>query len=245
LKLSHWLATKTDALVGVSEGVKSRLLELGFPKEKCMAISNGVDWSKFESVPRLEWAKRLPQVIMASRFAKQKDQSTLIQAMRILKAQQVQTKLSLAGLGKTRLLQQSQKVSVELGLAEQIEFLGHVANMPELLAKHQIFVLSTHYEGMPLALIEAMASGCACIGTDVVGVREVIEHGVTGLLVPENNAQAIADAIAMLLNNPEKAENLGTAARAAVQQHFTLQVMNDNYTRLLLQLYQPKKYAPQ
>ena len=245
LKLSHWLASKTDALVGVSEGVKSRLLELGFPKEKCMAISNGVDWSKFESVPRLEWSKRLPQVIMASRFAKQKDQPTLIQAMRFLKAQQVQTKLSLAGLGKTRLLQQSQKVSVELGLTEQIEFLGHVANMPELLAKHQIFVLSTHYEGMPLALIEAMASGCACIGTDVVGVREVIEHGVTGLLVPENNAQAIADAIAMLLNNPEKAENLGTAARAAVQQHFTLQVMNDNYTRLLLQLYQPKKYAPQ
>ena len=244
LKLSQWLANKTDALVGVSEGVKSRLLELGFPKEKCMAISNGVDWSKFESVPRLEWDKRLPQVIMASRFAKQKDQATLIQAMRILKAQQVQTKLSLAGLGKTRLLQQSQKVSAELGLTEQIEFLGHVANMPELLAKHQIFVLSTHYEGMPLALIEAMASGCACIGTDVVGVREVIEHGVTGLLVPENNAQAIADAIAMLLNNPEKAENLGTAARAAVQQHFTLQVMNDNYTRLLLQLYQQKKYAP-
>lgn len=244
LKLSQWLANKTDALVGVSEGVKSRLLELGFPKEKCMAISNGVDWSKFESVPRLEWDKRLPQVIMASRFAKQKDQPTLIQAMRILKAQQVQTKLSLAGLGKTRLLQQSQKVSAELGLTEQIEFLGHAANMPELLAKHQIFVLSTHYEGMPLALIEAMASGCACIGTDVVGVREVIEHGVTGLLVPENNAQAIADAIAMLLNNPEKAENLGTAARAAVQQHFTLQVMNENYTRLLLQLYQQKKYAP-
>ena len=244
LKLSQWLANKTDALVGVSEGVKSRLLELGFPKEKCMAISNGVDWSKFESVPRLEWDKRLPQVIMASRFAKQKDQPTLIQAMRILKAQQVQTKLSIAGLGKTRLLQQSEKVSAELGLTEQIEFLGHVTNMPELLAKHQIFVLSTHYEGMPLALIEAMASGCACIGTDVVGVREVIEHGVTGLLVPENNAQAIADAIAMLLNNPEKAENLGTAARAAVQQHFTLQVMNDNYTRLLLQLYQQKKYAP-
>ena len=90
---------------------------------------------------------------------------------------------------------------------------------------------------MPLALIEAMASGCACIGTDVVGVREVIQHGVTGLLVPENNAQALADAIAMLLVDPEKAENLGRAARVAVQQNFTLQVMNDNYTRLLFELY--------
>jgi glycosyltransferase involved in cell wall biosynthesis len=92
-----------------------------------------------------------------------------------------------------------------------------------------------------LALIEAMASGCACIGTDVVGVREVIQQGVTGLLVPENNAPALANAIAMLLADPEKAENLGRAARSAVQQSYTLQVMNDNYTRLLFDLDRHKK----
>jgi glycosyltransferase involved in cell wall biosynthesis len=96
---------------------------------------------------------------------------------------------------------------------------------------------------MPLALIEAMASDCACIGTDVVGVREVIEPGVTGLLVPENNAQALADAIAMLLKDPKKSENLGLAARAAVKQYFTLQVMNDNYTHLLLQLFRQTKVS--
>lgn len=237
LKLSHWLAAKTAAIVGVSEGVKSRLLELGFPTDKCMAISNGVDGSRFDSVPRLSWSDRQAHVIMTSRFAKQKDQPTLIQAIRILKERQVQPRLSFAGVGKDRLLRQSQKISEQWGLQNQIDFLGHVSNMPELLATHQIFVLSTHYEGMPLALIEAMASGCACIGTDVVGVREVIQHGVTGLLVPENNAQALADAIAMLLADPEKAENLGRAARIAVQQNFTLQVMNDNYTRLLFELY--------
>ena len=237
LKLSHLLAAKTAAIVGVSEGVKSRLLELGFPTDKCMAISNGVDGSRFESVPRPLWSDRQAHVIMASRFAKQKDQPTLIQAIRILKERQIQPRLSFAGVGKDRLLRQSQKISAQSGLQNQIDFLGHVPNMPELLARHQIFVLSTHYEGMPLALIEAMASGCACIGTDVVGVREVIQHGVTGLLVPENNAQALADAIAMLLADPEKAENLGRAARVAVQQNFTLQVMNDNYTRLLFELY--------
>ena len=237
LKLSHLLAAKTAAIVGVSEGVKSRLLELGFPSDKCMAISNGVDGSRFESVPRPLWSDRQAHVIMASRFAKQKDQPTLIQAIRILKERQIQPRLSFAGVGKDRLLRQSQKISAQSGLQNQIDFLGHVPNMPELLARHQIFVLSTHYEGMPLALIEAMASGCACIGTDVVGVREVIQHGVTGLLVPENNAQALADAIAMLLADPEKAENLGRAARVAVQQNFTLQVMNDNYTRLLFELY--------
>ena len=161
--------------------------------------------------------------------------------MRILKEQQIQTRLSFAGLGKDRLLRHSKKISAQWGLTSQIDFLGHVSNLPDLLVKHQIFVLSTHYEGMPLALIEAMASGCACIGTDVVGVREVIQPGVTGLLVPENNAPALADAIALLLKDPEKAENLGKAARESVKQHFTLEVMNDNYTRLLFDLYQHNK----
>jgi glycosyltransferase involved in cell wall biosynthesis len=178
---------------------------------------------------------------MASRFAKQKDQLTLIQAMRILKEKQIQTRLSFAGLGKDRLLRHSKKISAQWGLTSQIDFLGHVSNMPALLGQHQIFVLSTHYEGMPLALIEAMASGCACIGTDVVGVREVIEPGVTGLLVPENNAPALADAIALLLKEPEKAARLGRAARATVKEHFTLQEMNENYTRLLLQLFRQNK----
>jgi len=244
LKICHWLADKTAAMVGVSEGVKSRLIELGFPPHKCMAISNGIDWSRFEAVPGLAWSDRQADVVMASRFAKQKDQPTLIQAMRLLSQQHIQTRLSFAGVGKPRLIQNSQKVAAQSGLSSQIDFLGHVANMPALLAKHQIFVLSTHYEGMPLALIEAMASGCACIGTDVIGVREVIQHGVTGLLVPENNAPALAEAIALLINDPEKAENLGRAARNIVQKHFTLNVMSENYTRLLLALYQQKKSVP-
>lgn len=243
LKICHWLAGKTAAMVGVSEGVKSRLIELGFPPKKCLAISNGIDWSRFETAPGLAWSDRHANVLMASRFAKQKDPITLIQAMRILHQQNFQTRLSLAGVGKPHLIQQSQKVVAQSGLSNQIDFLGHVANMPALLAQHQIFVLSTHYEGMPLALIEAMASGCACIGTDVIGVREVIQHGVTGLLVPENNAPALAEAIAMLINDSEKAENLGKAARNSVQQLFTLKVMSENYTRLLLALYQQNKVS--
>ena len=100
-----------------------------------------------------------------------------------------------------------------LGLQEQVHFLGNVADLPQRLAATQIFVLSTRWEGMPLALVEAMAAGCACIGTDVVGVREVIENGRTGLLVPPGDAGALADAIARLLQNWPLAEYLGHAAR--------------------------------
>jgi glycosyltransferase involved in cell wall biosynthesis len=89
---------------------------------------------------------------------------------------------------------------------------------------------------MPLALIEAMAMGCACIGTDVVGVREVIAHGQTGLLVPEGDAQALADAIAQLLAKPDWAEQLGLAARASVKAQFDMALMHQRYAALLKSL---------
>jgi glycosyltransferase involved in cell wall biosynthesis len=232
LALARWLAHRTAALVGVSEGVKTRLLELKFPSEKCLAIPNGVTVSLFESVEQPAWSARAPNVIMASRFARQKDPMTLIKAMQILRDQHKPTRLSFAGLGKSRLMAQCQKASAQANLTQQIDFLGHVNQLPALLAKHQVFVLSTHYEGMPLALIEAMAMGCACIGTDVVGVREVIAHGQTGLLVPEGDAQALADAMAQLLAKPDWAEQIGLAARASVKARFDTSLMYQRYHHL-------------
>jgi glycosyltransferase involved in cell wall biosynthesis len=232
LALARWLARRTAAIVGVSEGVTSRLLALEFPPEKCLAIPNGVTVSLFESVELPAWTARSPNVIMASRFARQKDPMTLIQAIRILRDQHKPTRLSFAGLGKARLMAQCQKASAQAKLTERVDFLGHVSQLPALLAKHQVFVLSTHYEGMPLALIEAMAMGCACIGTDVVGVREVIAHGKTGLLVPEGDAQALADAIAQLLSQPDWAEQMGLAARASVKAKFDTSLMHQRYHHL-------------
>ncbi len=209
------------------------MIELGFPADKCIAIPNGVDWSRFESLDLPRWSSREPHVLMAARFAQQKDPMTLIKAMGLLKERNVNTRLSFAGLGKPQLIRQCQEASNRAGLSDRIDFLGHVPRIPQLLSQHQIFVLSTHYEGMPLALIEAMACGCACIGSDVVGVREVIEHGQTGLLVPEGDSQALADALMRLLEQPDWAQNMGKAARKQVKENFNLSLMHSRYTSLM------------
>ena len=75
-------------------------------------------------------------------------------------------------------------------------------------------MLSTHYEGMPLSLIEGMAAGCAVVGSQVVGVQEVVDSGRTGLLVEHANPQALADALATLLNQPQDAARMAAAAHA-------------------------------
>ena len=233
LWLSIWLAKHTSFIVGVSEGVKNRLLELGFPAKKCIAIPNGIKWKLFENLHLPEWSMRRSAVLMAARFARQKDPLTLIGAIDLLLRSGLNVPLSFAGLGKKSILLECERASERLGLSDSVNFLGQVHALPQLLAQHQVFVLSTHYEGMPLALIEAMACGCACIGSDVLGVREVIEHGRTGLLVPEGDTKALADAIALLITQPEFAKKLGKAARLSVQENFTADLMQARYASLL------------
>ena len=236
LAQSRWLARRSAALVGVSEGVRDRLIELGFPAERCLAISNGVDLDRFPAAELVPMAERLPGLVMASRFARQKDQTSLIDALALLAQKGLRPPLYFAGLGKKRLLQQAQARVRAHGLESQVHFLGQVSDLPQRLMRSPLFVLSTHYEGMPLALVEAMAAGCACVASDVVGVRGVIEPGQTGELVPEADPAALAAVLERLLTHPAQAARLGLAARQAAESHFGRHLMQARYAQLLLGL---------
>ncbi|WP_027014500.1 glycosyltransferase [Comamonas composti] len=229
------LAPFTQASIGVSEGVRTSLVERGFPPERCVAICNGIDLERF--APGLlpgHWAEREPAILMASRFARQKDQATLIQALGLLHGQGLKPRLYLAGGGRKRQLAQAHKLVQQLGLQEQVRFLGNVSDLPQRLVQTQIFVLATHWEGMPLALVEAMAAGCACVGSEVLGVRELIEHGSNGLLVPESDARALAEALKRLLQDPALCQRLGEAARHQAFDSYGRQHMWQAYRQLLL-----------
>lgn len=225
--LSRRLAARSAALVGVGPGVRDSLLAQGLPAEKVVAIPNGVDLTRFAAPAR----PREAGLVMSARFARQKDHATLVDAMALLAAEGLRPRLQLAGTGPW--LARVQAQVEKQGLAGQIVFLGHHADMPGLLASQAIYVLSTHFEGMPLALVEAMAAGCACIASDVIGVRGVIEHGVTGLLVPEGDAAALAAAIAQLLQDGPLAARLGAAARERALAEHGAPLMRQRYEALL------------
>lgn len=214
------LAPHTQASIGVSEGVRTSLIERGFSPQQCLAIPNGIALERFpDSLLPKHWPDRAPVIVMASRFARQKDHATLIRALSLLRARGLTPSLYLAGAGKSRIRHRIQALVRQLGLQQQVHFLGNVADLPQRLAMARIFVLSTHWEGMPLALVEAMAAGCACIGSNVVGVREVIKHEQTGLLVPAADPLALADAL-QRLQDPALAQRLGHAARErALREH--------------------------
>lgn len=225
---SRRLADKSAALVGVSEGVRQSLLAQGLPADKTLTIPNGVDLARFAE----PGGAREAGLVMSARFARQKDHATLIEAVALMASRHgLKPPLQLAGSGP--LLTRMQSRVAQLGLGAQVRFLGHHGDMPGLLRSQAVYVLSTHYEGMPLALVEGMAAGCACIASDVIGVRGVIEDGVTGLLVPEGDAPALADAIARLLGDPVLAARLGAAARERALAEHGLALMRGRYEALI------------
>lgn len=223
----------TEANIGVSEGVRTSLIAHGFPPDKCLAIPNGIALERFPECLMRPWAEREPALLMASRFASQKDHATLIRALAWLKQQGMMPTLYLAGGGKKRLQQQVQQLVQTLGLQTQVQFLGNVGDLPQRLAATQIFVLSTHWEGMPLALVEGMAAGCACVASDVIGAREVLSDGLTGRLVPEGDATALGQVLAQLLLQPEVAAQLGQAARHKALSSYGRSHMWTQYQALL------------
>jgi glycosyltransferase involved in cell wall biosynthesis len=234
LKQARWLAGRTESIVGVSEGVKLQLLQQGFPADRVMCIPNGIKLERFAAADAVPAAQRRPDIVMCARFSSQKDHLTAIRALGVLRDRGLPHRLVLAGDGKARYREQAKALAQELRLGEQVVFAGRVDDVPALLMSSRVGLLSTHFEGMPLALLEAMAAACAVVATDVVGVRELLQHGRTGLLVPENDASALAEALIQLLSDDALANELGRAARCQALQEHGLGLMRQRYEDLIL-----------
>ena len=236
LAQARWLAQRTDRIVGCSEGVRRVLLDMGMPPDRTIAIANGIRVEPFADADAQPFAQRTPGIVMVARISKQKDHATLLRAVALLRDRGLTPPVLFAGGGKARPRAALEALAGQLGIAGQVQFLGVHRDVPGLLMGHQVCVLSTHYEGMPLALIEGMAAGCAVVGSAVPGVREVIRDGIDGRLVPEGDAEALAQALQALLEAPDAAARLGAAARATALHDYSRTRMNQEYEALFLQL---------
>ncbi len=117
----------------------------------------------------------------------------------------------------------------EHGLERRVHLLGKRNEVPECLAASDVFVLSSNWEGNPLAVMEAMAAGLPVIGTTVGGVPELVESGQQGILVPPGDCAAFTDAMRTLLNDPEKRTAMANAARVRAIATFNVERMAQGY----------------
>ena len=113
----------------------------------------------------------------------------------------------------------------ELGVNQSVNFLGHRADIPQLLTLSDLLVLPSYTEGLPLVILEAMAAGLPVVATPVGGIPEVVIHQETGFLVPVENVQALGDAILRLLQNPLLRNEMGNKGLEMVNENFSLEKM--------------------
>jgi glycosyltransferase involved in cell wall biosynthesis len=198
--------------------ILSKLANL--PSRKVEMIrGSGVDLSIYEHAP-LQLG--LPVVLLASRLLVDKGVREFVNAARLLKLQGVSARFCLCG--SVDLSNPTSLTDVELASWEKegvIELWGQRSDMPQVLRKAYVVVLPSYYgEGLPKVLIEAAACGRAVITTDHPGCRDAIENCVTGLLVPVRNVPALAKAIQALINEPDRCQAMGNAARALAERAF-------------------------
>jgi glycosyltransferase involved in cell wall biosynthesis len=174
---------------------------------------SGVDCDRFHPEPGRAPGERL-RVLLPARLLWDKGLAEYAQAARLLRERGVPADLLLAGEpdpgNPAAVPEAAVRAWVEEGL---LQWLGHVDDMPALFRSVDIVALPSYREGLPKGLIEAAASGCALVATDVPGCREVVEHEVDGLRVPVRDAPALADAIERLARDHGLRARLAVAAR--------------------------------
>lgn len=164
-----------------------------------------------------------PVVLMSSRLLYEKGVAEFAEAAERVRRERHDVRFVLVGRPDEGNLTSVPQAQLEAWVASGVlEWLGHRDDMPKVLRTATVYCLPTYYpEGVPKSLIEAGATQLGLVATDVPGCREVVEHEVTGLLVPPRDAAALAGAVLRLLDDPELAAGLGAAARARVEEQFS------------------------
>jgi glycosyltransferase involved in cell wall biosynthesis len=229
LTLERLAARWCDAIICVSgeQAAWTRQLHVGRPSQ-VHTILYGIPVKPRRghdatASPRTELGARLDTslILSVARLMPQKNHADLLRAMSLLREDVPSAKLLLAGDGALR--ERLETLAQSLGLDSSVQFLGFRTDVDHLLDACDVFVLSSLWEGMPLALLEAMAAEKAVIATDIMGTREAIRHGETGVLVPPRDPHALAAAIEELVKNREKASAMARRAREEIENRFSLE----------------------
>jgi glycosyltransferase involved in cell wall biosynthesis len=229
------LAASTSATVCVSSGVATHVRQLGLAGPRLEIIHNGVEAAHY-AVGAPPFANRSQDIVMVARFARQKDQPTLIRAARRLVDQGWTGQLLLGGDGKPAHRRACERLVARLKLGGRVEFLGRVSDAVPLYHRCRAAVLSTHYEGLPLVLIDYMAAGCAVLGSEAAGVTDIIQPGINGWLFPRGDDEALATALTQVLAGGPNVEAIAQRGAADAPASFSLGRMIGHYESLFGEL---------
>jgi L-malate glycosyltransferase len=224
-----------------AEAIRESLVaEDGFAPEKVRVIYNGIDVDRFATASRdrnwlvlgAEQEKWI--VLVGNMHSDVKGHPWLIEAAVAIAREFPQVRFLLAGDGVQRA--NFERQVADRGLQANFSFLGRREDVPQILACGDIAVLPSKAEGLPNAVLEYLAAGLPTVASRVGGNSEIVQDGITGLLVPPEDSSALAEALLRLLRDPNAAASMGTRAREFVSANFSFKRMIENTDQLYSEL---------
>jgi len=235
------LAWHTDRIVANCGAVRDFVIREGIDPARVGVIENAIDLEAFDHAVcddpadgALDGLDDRFVLIQAGRLEPQKNLPGLIDAMALVRDAAPEAMLLIAGEGPQR-TEIEARIRAD-GLADHVRLIGPRDDLPALFARCDLAVLASRWEGMPNAVIEAMAARRPVVVTAVDGCRELVDDGRTGLVVPPDNPDLLVHAILTIRDDPALGLELGTAARAEVEQRFAVDRMVDAYQNLYTDL---------
>jgi sugar transferase (PEP-CTERM/EpsH1 system associated) len=237
-RVNRWTIGLVDFVIVVSANVRDFCIShIGLPADKLVVIYNGIDLPPERLAPQAKARAELslpldaPIVGAVSRLDPVKGVDVLLRAIALVE----DTHLAVVGDGPERVPLAA--LADDLGISDRVHWTGHRRDALHLLSAFDIFVQPSLHEGLPNAVLEAMAASLPVVATAVGGTPEVVVDEVTGLLVPPRDPQALARSVRALLHNSDLRRKMGRAGRERVAQHFSLKQMVEQtqavYERLL------------
>ncbi len=213
-----------DAVIAISQPIADVLIRSGVDRGKIRVIHSGIDPAQFTAPQRESTSEPgTPIIGTVAHLEARKGHHYLLQAARLLKERGYRFKVALAGDGSLKPALEAMAKS--LTLWEEVTFLGFVSDVPKFLTAIDIFVLPSLYEGLGVAALEAMAAAKAVVASRVGGLADLVTDAKTGFLVPPADAEALAGAVAKLLDDKTLRATFGQKGALRVREHFTVEEM--------------------
>ncbi|HZY64218.1 MAG TPA: glycosyltransferase family 4 protein [Edaphobacter sp.] len=217
-------------VIAVSDAVKVRLVSAGVNEKKIALIRNGIDLRPFaNAIPSLRTDDRLT-VGWIGRLSNEKGPDIFLRAAQRVLTECPDARFILVGDGPD--LEMLKMLAKELAIEESVTFAGRRQDMPAVYASLDVMVSSSRQEGLPMAILEGMASGLPLVATAVGDVSTLVREGSTGFLTRSEDVESIADGITKLLQNPELRKQFGAAGREVVRDEFSAGRMAKEYLRV-------------
>lgn len=240
-----FLVRYVDRWLPVGSHIVEELRALGCPDERIVQMPNTIDVERFRPVdPARRGSLRvelgLPDeghlILFAGKFAPQKGIDTLLHAWAKIQPCPSAADWRLILLGDGKLRGEMETLADKLGLDKRVQFLGFRHESHRYMQAANMFIQPSRWEGVSLALLEALATELPVVSTDYDGVGDVLQHEKNGLIVPVGNAEALATALLRLMTDAQLRRQLGLAGRQVVLERFSVSAVADAHLALYQEL---------